>query len=185
MLEEWKKEAQGAHKLSLVDLVKRGDQIKEHIRQELVAIENTPSGGPLLYNPSTIFQTPAPLEISKIFAYSAITYLHVVISGAYPELPEIAESVSETIDAFKSLRDPRLLRSVVWPFCITGCLALEKHQGLFGDLVSKANVTQLTTATCFTAYRIMEECWKARITCSDACDWTVLMNKHGHCVLLI
>lgn len=186
LLDQWKKEAQGAYKLSIVDLAKRGGQIQERLRQELAAIEDIPLAVPSSYNPSGIIRTPVHPEISKVFALSAVTYLHVVISGAYPELPEIAESVSETIAAFRSLKDPTLLRSMVWPFCISGCLALEEQHDFFRDLVSRADITQWATGTCFEAFQIMEECWKARITSSssESCDWATTMKKRGYHVLL-
>lgn len=184
LLDKWKKEAQDAHKLSVVDLVKRGGHIQECLRQELSAIEDIPSAGPSLCNPSGIIRAPTHPEISKVFALSAVTYLHVVISGAYPELLEIAESVSETIVAFKSLKDPRLLRSVVWPFCISGCLAVEKQQYFFRDLVSRAGITPWATGTCFEAFQIMQECWKARIAASESCNWAATMKNRSHYVLL-
>ena len=87
-----------------------------------------------------------------------MTYLYVVISGAYPELPEVRESVSKTIDAFQSLADPTLLPYLVWPFCISECLALNGQYTIFRDLVSIAGVTQSTIGTCFEAFKIMEEC---------------------------
>jgi len=184
LLDKWKKEAQGAHQLSIVDLAKRGGQIHERLRQELAAIEDIPSAGPSSCNPSGIIRAPTHPEISKVFALSAVTYLHVVISGAYPELPEIVQSVSETIVAFKSPKDPRLLRSVVWPFCISGCLALEKQHDFFRDLLYRADITQWATGTCFEAFQIMEECWKARITSSESCDWATTMKRRGYYVLL-
>lgn len=184
LLEIWKKEAQRAHRLSIADLAKRGSQIQERLRQEIASIEDISSAGPSLCNPSGIIPAPTHPEISKVFALSALTYLHVVISGAYPELAEIAESVSETIVAFKSLKDPRLLRRVVWPFCISGCLALEKQHDFFRDLVSRAEITQWTPGTCFEALQIMGECWKARTTSSESCDWVTAMKRRGSYVLL-
>jgi hypothetical protein len=184
LLDSWKKEAQDAQKLSIVDLAKRGCRIKECLRQELAAIENVHSGGLSLYISSKAARQPTHPEISRIFALSAITYLHVVISGAYPELPEIKESVSETVAALKALKDPGQLRSLVWPFCISGCLALEEHHGFFRDLVFRADVTPRTPGTCLEAYHIMEECWKTKVTCSDGCDWTTAMNKRGRSVIL-
>lgn len=184
LLDQWKIEAKGAHKLSILDLAKRGGHIQERLRQEIAATEDMPPAGPSLSNPSVATQAPTHPEISKVFALSAVTYLHVVISGAYPELPEIAESVSETIVAFKSLKDPRLLRSLVWPFCVSGCLALEKQHDFFRDLVSRAKITRWATGTCFEAFQIMEECWKARITSRESCDWATTMKQRGCYVLL-
>ena len=184
LLDQWRKEAQSAHKLSIVDLANRGSQIQERLRQELAAIEDEPSAGPSLRNPSSFLGTPTHPEMSKIFALSASTYLHAVISGAYPKLPEIANSVSKTIVAFKGMKDPRLVRSMVWPFCVTGCLAQETQYEFFRDLISRANVTQWATGTCFEAFQIMEECWKARIASSASCDWATTMKQRGSYVLL-
>jgi hypothetical protein len=77
-----------------------------------------------------------------------MTYLHVAISGAYPELPEIIESVSKTIDAVQSLTDAKLLQNLVWPFCISGCLALDRKHTIFQGLLSAAGITQSTVGTC-------------------------------------
>lgn len=193
LLDKWKKEAQSANKLSFVDLVKRGDGLQARLRQELAAIEKKAhswarGGESSLATSSTTAtpstSTPAHPEISKVFLLSAITYLHVVISGPYPKVPEIAESISETILAFKSLKDPRLLRSLVWPFCISGCLALDKHYDFFRGLISRAGITQYSTGVCFEALQIMEECWKARVTSAESCDWATAMQRRGWYVFL-
>ena len=184
LLDQWKKEAQGAHKLSVVDLVKRGGEIYERLRQELAAIKDTPLAASSSCSPSGGMRALIHHEISEVFALSAVTYLHVVISGPYPELPEITESVSETIAALRNLKDPRLLRNMVWPFCISGCLALEKEYDFFRDLVSRAEITQWATGSCFEAFQVMEDCWKARITTSESCDWATTMKKRGYHVLL-
>lgn len=194
LLDKWKKEAQSANKLSFVDLVKRGGGLQGRLWQELAAIEKKAhswAGGGVGSSVATSSaiatpDTPRPThpEISKVFIRSAITYLHVVISGPYPEVPEIAESVSETVLAFKSLKDPRLLRSLVWPFCISGCLALEKHYDFFRGLVSRAGITQHATGVCFEALQIMEECWKARVTSSESCDWATAMQRRRFYVFL-
>lgn len=192
LLDKWKREAQSANKLSFVDLVKRGDGIRDRLRQELAAIEGKnhswAGGESLLATSSAVAtaNTPTPThpDISKVFVLGAITYLHVVISGPYPEVPEIAESISETVLAFKGLKDPRLLRSLVWPFCISGCLALEKHYDFFRGLVSRADITQHATGVCLEALEIMEECWKARVISSESCDWVTAMQRRGCYVFL-
>jgi hypothetical protein len=185
LLDRWKKEAQNARKLSIVDLVKRGRHIEERLRQELAHIDNISTTQLLLWNSSGIYQAPTPTEFNKIFILSAITYLHVVISGAHPELPEITESVSETIAAFKKLKDLRVLRYLVWPFCVSGCLALGKQQSFFRDLVSAAEVKQWMVGTCFEAFKTMEECWDRRKGSSESCDWVSVMKRRGHFILLM
>ena len=178
-LDSWKKEAEKTHKLSVVELTKRGGKIEKRLRERLADTDNESS-----IAASGTLMAATYTQITKIFALSALTYLHVVMSGACPELPEIIDSVSKTTDAFQRLPDKKLLRNLVWPFCISGCLALEGQQTVFRELVSAADITQSTVGTCFEAFKIMKECWEMRKTCSYNCDWVSVMNKRGYCVLL-
>ncbi|PWY87259.1 C6 transcription factor [Aspergillus sclerotioniger CBS 115572] len=184
-LDRWKKESEVARKLSIIDLAKRGGQLEERLRQELASLEQMPVAEPSVWGPSPIpGACPTHPGISKAFGLAAIAYLHVVISGAHPELPEIAKIVSEIIVVFQTLRDQRLLQNVVWPFCISGCLALEEHQRCFRDLFAASEGTEPTGGTLGEAYQVMEECWQARKSRSSDCDWVSIMNERGEYVLL-
>ena len=184
LLDSWKKDAEDAHRLSIVELARRGGQIEERLREKLADIDEMPLTAASSVHTFGAGSASTQTQITKIFALSAMTYLHVVISGAYPELPEIAQSVSKTIAAFKSLTDTTLLRNLVWPFCISGCLALDGQQDFFRDLMSGAEITPLTVGTCAEAFKIIQECWDTRRTCSRGCDWVFIMNKLGYHVLL-
>ncbi|KAF1836435.1 hypothetical protein BDW02DRAFT_546039 [Decorospora gaudefroyi] len=173
-LDRWKNEARSVSKLSIVDLAKRGDGIQARLQQKLAAAGK----------PSSLTQAPTHPIVSKIFLLATITYLHVVVSGPYPAVPEIANSVAETIAAFKSLQDLSLLRYLVWPMCISGCLALEEHYDFFQDLMSREGVTPWSTGTCFEAFGLMQECWKARVTSDTTCDWASVMKTRGCYVYL-
>jgi hypothetical protein len=184
-LDRWKEESQAVRKLSIIDLAERGRHIEERLRQELVDMDTLPETGPSLLNRSGVLSAPANPEVNRLFALSALIYLHVVISGAHPELPEIADAVSQAIAVFKGLWDPRLLKSVlVWPFCVSGCLALGEQQNFFRDLFSAAQITESTVGTCFEAYKIMEKCWEARKSGPFNCDWVSIMKQGGYYVLL-
>ncbi|KAI1463061.1 fungal-specific transcription factor domain-containing protein [Daldinia caldariorum] len=179
-LERWKREEETAHRLSLIELTKRGRRIEERLLNRLASIESDPSQGA----PVKGYLRPDSVktEITRIFALSAMTYLHVVISGPYPEIPDIKKSVSKTMEAFQNLSDPKLLQYVVWPYCISGCLASDRGQKVFRDLVS---VPHITHGTCLEALKIMEECWRLRETESSSCDWVHIMEKRGQYILLI
>ena len=185
-LDRWKKEAQAAHRLSIVDLANRGAQIEERLRKELADIRNMPLTAGRVVPPSHagLFPASAHREVSQAFALAAVTYLHVVISGAHPELPEIAQTISKTIHVLNRLEEPRLLQSVVWPFCVSGCLARENQQSFFRGLISAAKATKSCTGTLFEAFNIIEECWEARKTSSYNCDWASIMSQCGRYVLL-
>ena len=184
-LDSWKKDLQDKRRLSITKLVKRGQQIEEWIVANLSRLQEQ----------DTVKQREPDLvgqksdsslfckTITEIFALSTLTYLHVVISGPNPWLPEISDSVSKTIDAFSSLPDAGLLRHLVWPFCVTACLATEEHWSFFKEKMSNVgssdrgfNWRSVTT--------IIEECWK-RQGGSETWDWISTMNALGMHMLLL
>lgn len=179
-LDKWKKEEEDAHRLSLIELTKRGRQIEERLMSRLASIENE------LSKRASVDARLRPdfikPEITRIFALSAITYLHVVISGPYPNIPDIKRSVSKMIDALRGLPDPKLLRHVVWPYCISGCLAADEQQKFFRELVSSSRITH---GTCLEALSLMEECWRIRKTESSSHDWASVMERRGQYILFI
>lgn len=184
-LDRWKEESEAARRLSIIDLAERGRQIEDRLRKELASMGTKLSTGLSVCNHAGVPPAPSQPEVSKLFALSAITYLHVVLSGPHPEIPEISEAVSQTIYVFKGLKDKRLLQGIlVWPFCISGCLAQREQQSFFRDLFYTTGITESSIGTCFEAFKIMEECWEARRTRSVNYDWVSIMNQRGHSVLL-
>lgn len=179
-LDNWKQEEENAHRLSLIELTERGRQIEERLLSRLASIENDLSQ-------STPVDAHTSLEhiqttITRIFAHAAVTYLYVVISGAYPNIPDIKRSVSETIAALRSLPDPKLLRHVVWPYCISGCLASDEQQTVFRELVLFPRIMH---GTCLEALSLMEECWRFRKAKSSGRDWASIMKRRGRSILFI
>lgn len=178
-LDKWKREEEEAHRLSLIEFTKRGCHIDERLRSGLAGLA---SGSPGRFPPNDHLRPESiKNEITRIFALSAITYLHVVISGAFPEIPEIKKNVSKVMDALRNLPDPGLLRHVVWPYCIAGCLARSDQQQMFRELVFSAQVQH---GACLEALGIMEECWRTRRTATSSCDWASIMKKRGQFTLL-
>lgn len=185
LLERWKEESEAARRLSIIDLAERGRQIEDRLRKELASMGTKLTTGLTVCNHAGVRPAPSHPEVSKLFALSAITYLHVVLSGPHPEIPEISEAVSQTISVFKDLKDRRLLQGIlVWPFCISGCLAQREQQSFFRDLFYATGITESSIGTCFEAFKIMEDCWEARRTRSSDFDWASIMNRRGHSVLL-
>ncbi|KAL5363157.1 putative C6 transcription factor [Aspergillus floccosus] len=185
LLDRWKEESQAVHKLSIIDLAERGRRIEERLRQELVDTKTLTDTCPTLLSHSGVLSGPANPDVNRLFALAALIYLHVVISGAHPELPEIADAVSQAIAIYKGLWDRRMLQSVlVWPFCVSGCLALGEQQTFFRNLVTAAEITETTPGTCFEALKIMEECWETRKSGPRNCDWASIMKCRGYYLLL-
>lgn len=84
-LDIWKREATRTQTLSIVELVRRGHVIERRLQEELVNIDHHTSLAAFIGHS---FGLSTSIEITKVFAFSAMTYLQVVISGAHPKLPE-------------------------------------------------------------------------------------------------
>ena len=176
----WKRDCETNRTLSILQLVKRSAQIEEHLQMKLT--ENTVQKEEARLSLS--FSQSASAAITEIFALSALTYLHVTVSGGNSNVPEIADSVAKTIVALKALTDSKLLRCVVWPFCITGCLAQEEQQTTFRSLAAASGFNKAGVGTFNIAFKIMKECWKRREHGLGDYDWVSAMGALGCSVLL-
>ncbi|EHK96046.1 putative Uncharacterized transcriptional regulatory protein [Glarea lozoyensis 74030] len=104
-----------------------------------------------------------------------------------PDVPEIHDNVSKTIDAFKALPQPELIRSLSWPLCIAGSMATEDQQAAFLEITTKAKIHRYPFGSSNHALAIIQECWRMRDDENLAdgnVDWMVAMRNLGLNVLL-
>lgn len=196
VLDKWKTQSQATHKLSVLELARRGLHIEQRLRQELTNLNMSTKPSPQpLNHPSVIHPTPSYIPATKAYALAATIYLHVVLSGPYPELPEIAGPVSDAIELFRSTQDnPKLLLNMIWPLCVTGCMATESQQSFFRHLTasfSQSNTgdesfknLSASTGTFLEAMKIIEQCWHTRKNLPFDCDWASIMDQSACYVLL-
>ena len=127
-------------------------------------------------------------NITRIFAFSALVYLHVVLSGANPQLPKIQDAVCRTIKAFQSLPDPALMRDLVWPFCIAGCMANTGQEDFFRKIEPMTTSPLSRFGISCKALEVVEECWRLRkysTPKSGFINWNTAMESLGLKILLV
>jgi hypothetical protein len=181
-LDEWKTTRQEHEDLSLRELARRALVLEERLTAGMR--ENSKVLSTQL-DPYDVRGSESQ-AVTHVFACSAVTYLHVVTSGANPQLPEIKESVAETLKAFQKLPDARWVRNLVWPFCIAGCMADTEHETDFRAIASEASQDGQVFGKLRKALAIMEECWKGRrMGASSSWSWTTAMASLGTKVLLV
>ncbi|KAH7360401.1 fungal-specific transcription factor domain-containing protein [Rhexocercosporidium sp. MPI-PUGE-AT-0058] len=192
-LDAWKKEQKKAGALSMMQLVEKASDIDQRLRIGLARLDNPNHSSRLSSKPVNplAFFLPQPLDISraltKIWAYAAQIYLHTAVSGWQPANTEITANVANLILSFQNLPSPALLRTLVWPFCIAGCLASEQQESTFRDLVAAMGPLQMF-GTVRLALRIMEDVWGRRGSVEiERGDWDVAacLRSVGHRVLLV
>ncbi|OKL58378.1 hypothetical protein UA08_06068 [Talaromyces atroroseus] len=168
-LDAWKKSRKQAGKLDVMELVAHASTIKQTLLGNLArldATENTPSTNGLglftLYNDQL---PPMPggcaAYVTRVWAHAALLYLSVVVSGWQPGSAAIRENVVRTLALLEQMPKPELLRTMVWPFCMVGCLA-EPGEECRLRAMADALVPHRLFGAARKALEIMENVWKCR-----------------------
>jgi hypothetical protein len=177
-LDHWKKGMKRAGSLSFTQLLTRAAPIEQYLRTHLQALEEEETGtstkqggsvdGPqhlLLQYFAGSFSPQLMHGVTlntRIWAQAALTYLSLVLSGWQPSCPEIQHSVAKTIELLQSLPSPDCLRTLVWPFTVTGCLATTPCQEqVFRDMVEGMGPLKVF-GTIREGFAIMCKVWENR-----------------------
>ncbi|KAJ4320752.1 hypothetical protein N0V84_005692 [Fusarium piperis] len=199
-LDAWKKEQRKANSLSMAELVQRGKVMEDAIQGGLSVLEAQfascgPTFDPMMSrvtDPMPLSQMPdskakeAPgLVINNIiWLQAAHTYLNVVISGWQPSCPEIRASVSRMTSLLMELPTNTCLRTLVWPFCIAGCLAPPEDEDKYRAMIERMGPLSVF-GTAKEALEVMEKVWARRDQIDESWDVAKCLRILGHGVLLI
>lgn len=145
-LDAWKQQCKNNATLDVMELVRRATPIKAVLESHLgrldpsaAAFSDERSGFPDLFATNNITASQKPL-ITTAWAHAALIYLSVVVSGWQPANPEIIVHVRQIIEVVvRDLTPPALLRTIVWPLTVAGCLASPE---LAGQLSNKMESLQ-------------------------------------------
>lgn len=185
-LAHWKTKMKSKRQLSNRELTIRALDIDKKIKSGMSALSariNNSSFLDFFANPHAYIK----LLVTRIFGYSTLIYLYTLESGPCPEVPEIHTYVSKTIDAFKALPQPELIRSLPWPLCIAGSMATGDQQAEFIEIASKAKINRCPFGSSKHALAIIRECWRMRESktiAEESVDWMVAMRNLGLNILL-
>ena len=176
-LRRWKEDELSKGSLSMTELVKRAGSIEhdlQHHRQEnLERINSQP------VQDSWIF--------TNVFACAASVFLHATISESRPQILEIKQGVSDTIDALQLLPSPELLKRLAWPICIAACLADSSRYEFFNSLSQRVAEAYGKGENISRALAVARECWKLRGSTGrddQTYDWKDAMRSLGTILLL-
>ncbi|TGO36240.1 hypothetical protein BHYA_0131g00180 [Botrytis hyacinthi] len=183
LLAEWKIAREVLGDLSQSQLARRAACIEDQIEKGIQENRARQTGD--ISDPCGI-RAQESKHITYIFSCAAKVYLYVTQSGAYPRIPEIRDSVSAALKAFRDLPDGQWIRHLVWPFCIVSCMAEEEHEDEFRQIAALANMNRGIFCNFQNASSIMEECWRLRKSqpCSPW-NWTTGMSSLGVKTLLV
>jgi hypothetical protein len=147
-LSAWKEENAQMGCLSAVELVRRGTDIETRYLSRAPPI--FPGTGP---NSNVDDLETRRHYTSAIFFAAAKLYLHTVLSGDRPSVPEIAGGVRETVEALEkvpvqpSKLRSSVVRSVVFPICLAGCMTEDIDDGTVLSPSSAATLVSRPTSS--------------------------------------
>ncbi|KAF4963819.1 hypothetical protein FSARC_8179 [Fusarium sarcochroum] len=196
-LDAWKKQQKKANSLSINELVQRGKVMEDAIRGGLSVFEvqsqlpgpyldpiNSVVSNPVHPHDINTKQAPALAVNNRIWLQAALTYLHVVVSGWQPSCSEIRCSVGRMTELLTALPSNTCLRTLVWPFCIAGCLSPPGDEDKYRAMVERMGPISVF-GTVREALEVMEKVWSKRDQIDESWDMAKCLQILGHEVLLI
>ncbi|MCJ1330679.1 hypothetical protein MMC10_007364 [Thelotrema lepadinum] len=166
-LDAWKSECRRAGNLDVMKLVHRATAIKELLIIHLTELENKPTDEVISsldnFTPSNLRPSDKYL-ITRVWAHAALLYLFIVTSGWQPANDDVRYHVSRIAELLSYQVAPAaLLRTVVWPFCVAGCLAEPAQETQFRQMIQRLKPPKLF-GKMHKALEIIENVWKNRTT---------------------
>jgi C6 transcription factor Pro1 len=197
VLDAWKQRCKRAGNLDVMELVRRATAIKDTFEAQLTRLETEPviipkEGSSLLdvFNADGCQQSTTPASqtylVTRVWAHAALVYLFVVVSGWQPASVDVRYHVGRIVELLKyQISPPALLRTMVWPFCVAGCLADPAQEAQLRVMV-EALQPRSVFGTVRKALEIMEKVWANR-GAGDAAsrDLATCFRSQGDLVLLV
>ncbi|KAL4072756.1 fungal-specific transcription factor domain-containing protein [Scleroderma yunnanense] len=174
-LAAWKEEHRAENRLSVPELVKRGERIGEILKKR-----SSDERERTLANNDRHDQSDRARQrrlTSEVFRASAHVYLHSVISGDFPQCPEIIEAVDDTVTCLKAAGSGStgrsVVRSVVFSICIAGCLTNKvEHKHYLIERLKEQRPSGL--GNCSQVEYLIDEVWRRRGT--EEVDWRQVLR---------
>ncbi|CAO2657711.1 Nn.00g038370.m01.CDS01 [Neocucurbitaria sp. VM-36] len=197
MLDVWKQQCKQAELLDVMELVRRAAVIKTTLEAHLTQLETIPMQASndncsvldvfttdhgqyrrTIANQSTL--------VTRVWAHAALIYLFVVVSGWQPASDDIRYHVSRIVELLMhQISPPALLRGMVWPFCVAGCLAEPLHEVHFRGMVEALQPPGVF-GTVRKALQIMDNVWRNRDAGDTVSrDLATCFRSQGDLVLLV
>jgi hypothetical protein len=162
-LAAWKEQCKNMGNLDVMELVQHASVIKEVLLTQLTRFTFDQTTIPK--QASLLNLTAAPTyqrsSVGRVWVHAALIYLSVVISGWQPGNVDVRNNVQQVIELLNTTMSPTLLPTMVWPFCITGCLAEAAQESQFRGMVAALQPSSIFGKV-HKALEVMENVWRTR-----------------------
>lgn len=191
-LSAWKQSLKKAGKLDMMELVARASAIQRTLLENLArldaAVDMSHSNWLGLFGVYNDQLPPMPggcaVFVTRVWAHAALLYLAVSVSGWQPASAGIRENVTRILALLERMPAPELLRTVVWPYCIVGCLCEPAEEFRFRAMAD-ALVPHRLFGPARKALEIMENVWRKRDELTIETDFAACVGSLGYVSLLV
>ncbi|KAJ4354694.1 uncharacterized protein N0V89_006431 [Didymosphaeria variabile] len=191
-LDTWKRSYKKAGKLDMMELVARASAIQQTLLGNLARLDaamDTPQSNRLgLFSVYNDQLPPMPggcaVFVTRVWAHAALLYLAMSVSGWQPGSARIREYVTRVLVLLERMPAPELLRTMVWPYCLVGCLC-EPAEEVRLRAMADALVPHRLFGAARKALEIMESVWKARDELNVDTDFAACVRSLGYVSLLV
>lgn len=197
VLDAWKQRCKNSGSLDVMELVHRAAAIKGSLEAHLTELgtDAATSGketNVLLdvlaaeHGQQSDTRANQTSLVNQAWVHAAFLYLSVVVSGWQPANPDVRYHVGRIIELLTlQISPPALLRTMVWPFCVAGCLAEPAHDACFRRMAEALQPPSIF-GTIRRALEIMEAVWSDRDRSdSFSRDLALCFRTQGDLVLLV
>ncbi|KAI0505885.1 fungal-specific transcription factor domain-containing protein [Xylaria bambusicola] len=191
VLDAWKQRCKRGGTLDVMESVRRATCIKSSLETGLTRLqtstvansENSNAIFDIFAENSTASQKPL---VTLAWAYSALIYLSVVVSGWQPASVEIRHLVRLIVEeSVCQVSPPALLRTMVWPICVAGCLAEPELAIQLREIIESLQPPSVF-GTLRKALKVMEAVWRNdNAENLDGHDLATCFRYQGDLVLLV
>ncbi|KAI0280746.1 fungal-specific transcription factor domain-containing protein [Russula aff. rugulosa BPL654] len=179
-LAQWKNQEAQEGKLSVRELVLRGNVIEQGIRQTML--------DPMAFEGSRVAQADEDTcrrILATILQECALLYLSTVLSGNSPGVPETQSSLNNILNLFEHMPIGRLDLGLVLPLAFAGFMAdapaardmIHKRLRQVGSVCSSVHIRQIEG--------VMTEVWSRRDAGQREVEWREVMQERGLTLLMI
>ena len=183
-LEIWKRHQDAQENLSIRELVSRAEKIESFVEQGIKKLSIVLEGLTPCANTDSCQNSHGHRRHhvqTYIFAHSVLAHLHSIVSGSYPGVPEIQQSVNRAISAWELCPSVINLNTLAWAYCVGASLAVGSQRDVFRSLISEPSPRAPTLGSILDIKSIVEECWRGfdgRKSERDvSCDWKDVMQR--------
>ncbi|KAJ3834979.1 fungal-specific transcription factor domain-containing protein [Lentinula raphanica] len=185
-LGHWKSMERMKGTLNYRDLIHRGDEIEQRLRQRpnTPIFEEDPPLHPNLSITDVIFPNEEVRKLlASIFRATALLYLHTILHDPNPGVSDISASVNGVVQLIGQLQPSHVDRVIVFPICLAACMTDDPVHRDFLKGRLKAQDESIGNLT--KARLLIEAVWQKRDIHGGTVDWRETMRDQKLNLLLL